>query len=331
MNVLITGGAGFLGQRLARALLARGHLSDRQGQRQTIDRLTLLDMAAAPDFQDPRVRVVIGDIADPAVLHQAIDAGTGSIFHLAAVVSGQAEADFDLGMRINLDAARLLLERCRACAHQPKVVFTSSVAVYGGALPAVVQDSTALNPQSSYGMQKAIGELLLNDYSRRGFVDGRVLRLPTISIRPGKPNQAASSFASGIIREPLNGETAVCPASPALRLWLMSPRAAIAALIGGHELSAAALQGNRTVNLPGVSVTVGEMVAALRKVAGAAVADLIRFEPNPAVERIVGSWPGAWDTSRALALGLPADADFEAIVRAYMQDELGVGAAQAAV
>ena len=324
MNVLITGGAGFLGQRLARALLKRGYLTDREGQRQEIGQLMLLDLAPAPDSDDPRVRVVSGDIADPLVLAQVIDAGTGSIFHLAAVVSGQAEADFELGMRINLDAARLLLDRCRACGHQPKVVFTSSVAVYGGALPDVVQDETALMPQSSYGAQKAIGELLLNDYSRRGYVDGRVLRLPTISVRPGKPNLAASSFASGIIREPLNGDAAVCPVAPELRLWLMSPRGAIAALIGGHELSAVALQGSRTLNLPGVSVTVGEMVAALAAVAGAAVAARIRFEPNPAVERIVGSWPGAWNAERALALGLPADGSFEAIVHAYMEDELGI-------
>ena len=323
MKVVITGGAGFLGQRLARALLKRGYLTDRLGQRHDINRLTLLDMAPAPDFDDARVCVVVGDIADVAVLRQVIDAGTASIFHLAAVVSGQAEADFELGMRINLDAARMLLDVCRECGHQPKVIFTSSVAVFGGALPAVVQDNTALNPQSSYGVQKAIGELLLNDYSRRGFVDGRVLRLPTISVRPGKPNLAASSFASGIIREPLNNEAAVCPVAPELRLWLMSPRSAISALIAGHELAASALQGNRTINLPGVSVTVGEMLAALRKVAGAAVAERVRFEPNPAVERIVGSWPGAWDTSRALTLGLPADDSFEAVVCAYMEDELG--------
>ena len=321
MNVLITGGAGFLGRRLARELLRRGYLHDRHGQRREIGRLTLVDLVAASGFTDARVRVVTGDIADPVLVQQIINADTSSIFHLAAVVSGQAEADFELGMRINLDAVRLLLERCRACGHQPKVLYTSSVAVYGGVLPAVVQDTTALMPQSSYGAQKAIGELLLNDYSRRGFVDGRVLRLPTISVRPGKPNLAASSFASGIVREPLHGEAAVCPVSPECRLWLMSPRVAIAALIGGHELSAAALQGNRTINLPGVSVSVGDMIDTLGAVAGTAVADRICFELNPAVERIVGSWPGAWDCTRALALGLPADGNFEAIVRAYMDDE----------
>ncbi|MES2537844.1 MAG: D-erythronate dehydrogenase [Pseudomonadota bacterium] len=322
MNVLITGGAGFLGQRLARQLLARGHLSDSHGAVHTIDKLVLVDVVPAQDFGDARVTVITGDIADGALLRQIIDTGTTSIFHLAAIVSGQAEADFDLGMRINLDASRLLLDVCRERGHQPKVVFTSSVAVYGGTLPDVVLDTTALNPQSSYGAQKAIGELLLNDFSRRGFVDGRVLRLPTISVRPGKPNKAASSFASGIIREPLNGEKSVCPVSPDLRLWLMSPRRAIDSLIAGHELPAVSLGASRTVNLPGVSVSVGEMVAALEKVAGPEPVSHISFAPDPAIERIVRSWPGAWDVTRAQALGLSADADFGTMIRDYIEDEL---------
>ncbi|MES2068767.1 MAG: D-erythronate dehydrogenase [Pseudomonadota bacterium] len=322
MKVLITGGAGFLGQRLARQLLARGQLSDSQGRAQKIDQIVLVDVVPAHDFNDARVRVVTGDIADGALLRQVIDTDTTSIFHLAAIVSGQAEADFELGMRINLDASRLLLEVCRELGHIPKLVFTSSVAVYGGQLPDVVQDTTALNPQSSYGTQKAIGELLLNDFSRRGFVDGRVLRLPTISVRPGKPNKAASSFASGIIREPLSGVAAVCPVSPALRLWLLSPRRAITSLIAGHELSAEALGNSRTVNLPGLSVSVAEMVAALEQVSGPETAARISFTPDPAVERIVKGWPGAWDVSRAQALGLSADQDFASIIRAHIEDEL---------
>ena len=321
MKVLITGGAGFLGQRLARALLKRGQLSDSAGQPRTIDELVLVDVVAGNDFGDPRVRVVTGDISDAALLRELVDERTQSIFHLAAIVSGAAEADFDLGMRINLDASRALLDACRLRGHRPKVVFTSSVAVYGGKLPALVKDDTALNPQSSYGAQKAIGELLLNDYSRRGFVDGRVLRLPTISVRPGKPNKAASSFASGIIREPLAGEAAVCPVSPDLRLWLLSPRGAIESLIAGHELDGPALGLSRTINLPGISVSVGEMVAALEKVAGAETVARITFAPDPAIERIVNSWPGAWDTSRAHALGLVADPDFESIIRAFIADE----------
>ncbi|WP_431862149.1 D-erythronate dehydrogenase [Azospirillum sp.] len=322
MKVLITGGAGFLGRRLARALLERGTLAGPDGRPQPIDRLVLLDVVAADGFDDPRVQAITGDIADPAVLEGAVDADTASVFHLAAIVSGQAEADFDLGMRINLDASRRLLEACRAAGHRPRVVFTSSVAVYGGALPDVVQDGTALNPQSSYGVQKAIGELLLGDYSRKGFVDGRVLRLPTISVRPGKPNKAASSFASGIIREPLNGEEAVCPVPPDTRLWLLSPRRAIECLIRGHELPSDALGTARAINLPGLSVRADEMVAALERVAGPEVAARVRWQEDPAVTRIVGSWPGAWDVARARSLGLEGDAGFDAIVRAYIEDDL---------
>lgn len=322
MKVLITGGAGFLGQRLARQLLARGELRGGDGGPRAIEQIVLVDVVPAHDFGDPRVRAVSGDIADGALMRSLIDTDTGSIFHLAAIVSGQAEADFDLGMRINLDASRLLLEVCRELGHRPTVVFTSSVAVYGGALPDVVRDDTALNPQSSYGAQKAIGEFLLYDFSRKGFVDGRVLRLPTISVRPGKPNKAASSFASGIIREPLNGEAAVCPVAPELRLWLLSPRRAVEALIAGHELPAAAFGNSRTVNLPGVSVSVGEMVAALAAVAGPEVAARISFAPDPTVERIVQGWPAAWDASRALALGLRGDNDIETIIRVYVEEEL---------
>jgi nucleoside-diphosphate-sugar epimerase len=330
MKVLITGGAGFLGQRLARQLLVRGQLTDSAGIAHAIDELILADVVAAHDFGDRRVRVVAGDITDGMLLRQIIDVDTPSIFHLAAIVSGQAETDFDLGMRVNLDAPRLLLEICRELGHAPKVVFTSSVAVYGGELPETVQDTTALNPQSSYGAQKAIGELLLNDFSRRGFVDGRVLRLPTISIRPGKPNKAASSFASGILREPLNGEKSVCPVGPDARLWLLSPRRAIESLIAGHELTGQALGASRTINLPGLSISVGDMITALKRVAGSEVAARISFVPDPAIERIVNSWPGAWDASRARALGLAADPDFESVITAYIEDELGAGAAAAA-
>jgi nucleoside-diphosphate-sugar epimerase len=321
MKVLITGGAGFLGQRLARELLARGALKDAQGTPQAITELVLLDVVQANDFGDSRVRAEVGDIAERSVLERVIDDQTSAIFHLAAIVSGQAEADFDLGMRINLDASRLLLEVCRQCGHRPRVLFTSSVAVYGGELPDVVQNETALNPQSSYGAQKAIAELLLNDYARRGFVDGRVLRLPTISVRPGKPNAAASSFASGIIREPLNGEAAVCPVSGSTRLWLLSPRKAIESLIAGLELDSATLGNQRVLNLPGISVSVDEMVAALREVAGDAVAERIVWEPDARIEKIVGSWPGRWDTSRAEGLGLSGEQSFADVIRSYVEDE----------
>jgi nucleoside-diphosphate-sugar epimerase len=322
MNVLITGGAGFLGLQLARLLLKRGSLN-LDGKAVTIDRLTLLDVAA-PQIDDARVRVVTGDLSDPAVLARAMDADTGAVFHLAAVVSGQAEADFDLGMRVNLDASRALLETCRQLGHRPRVVFTSSVAVYGGKLPAVVQDDTALNPQSSYGAQKAIGELLLSDYSRRGFVDGRVLRLPTISVRPGKPNAAASSFASGIIREPLAGEAANCPVAPETSLWLLSPRGAITALVNGLELDGARFGNRRVVNLPGLSVTAKQMVEALRRVAGDTVADRVTWQREERIENIVGTWPAAWDATRAVELGFQSDASFDDVIRGYMEDaEIG--------
>ncbi|MDB5796669.1 MAG: NAD-dependent epimerase/dehydratase [Paucimonas sp.] len=322
MNVVITGGAGFLGQRLARKLLQRGTLAGPDGVQQAIEKITLLDVVAATDFDDARIEVITGDIADEALLKQTITQETSSVFHLAAVVSGQAEKDFELGMRVNLDAARLVLEACRTAGNVPRVLFTSSVAVYGGELPATVLDTTALNPQSSYGIQKAIGEMLLADYSRKGFVDGRVARLPTISVRPGRPNQAASSFASGIIREPLNGQAAVCPVAGKTRLWLLSPRQAIDSLVAVQDLPAGALGKSRIVNLPGISVSVDDMVAALKKVGGEQAAEHITWQRDPAIERIVGSWPGAWDITRATALGLRADDSFEAIVRAYVEDDL---------
>lgn len=316
-KVLITGGAGFLGKKLATKLLERGQLGGR-----AIDKLVLLDMAAPAGLDDPRIETLVGDITDPALLEHAIDRDTQSVFHLAAVVSGAAEADFDLGMRINLDASRYLLERCRALGHVPRVIFTSSVAAFGGKLPHVIPDDFAPTPMSSYGAQKVMGELMVSDYSRKGFIDGRTLRMPTISVRPGKPNAAASSFASGIIREPLNGEAAIAPVSPETRIWLMSPRLAIENLIHGHEIDAAAIGFPRSISLPGLSVSVQEMLAALRTVAGDKVADRVRWEPNETIKRLVESWPGEFAATRAKALGFKADASFAEMIRTYMADEL---------
>jgi nucleoside-diphosphate-sugar epimerase len=320
MDVVITGGAGFLGRRLADALLRRGSLAGTDGNSATIDRLTLVDVADGPAVSDARVRQLTGDVADGGFLDRVIDADTTSIFHLAAIVSGMAEADFDIGMRVNLDGTRALLEVCRARGHKPRLVFTSSVAVYGGTIPDPVPEPCALNPQTSYGTQKAIAELLINDYSRKGFVDGRSLRLPTISVRPGKPNAAASSFASGIIREPLNGVDAICPVGPDTRLWLLSPRKVIESLIAAHELPASAFGSDRALNLPGLTVTVGEMAAALERVAGREVVSRIRWERDPKLERMVLGWPGAIVTDRARSLGFPADDDFDAMIRQYLEE-----------
>jgi len=320
MTIVITGGAGFLGLRLARTLLERSTLRDGEGLERLIDRILLVDVTAPPAIADPRVSCIVGDISDRGLLNDMVDAGTTSIFHLAAIVSGMAEADFDLGIRINIDATRHLLEACRRGGRCPRVVFTSSVAVYGGDLPDIISETTPLNPQTSYGIQKAIGELLIGDYTRKGFIDGRALRLPTISVRPGRPNAAASSFVSGIIREPLNGEDAVCPVDPGTRVWLASPDTAIASLIAGHELPSAALGNCRWVNVPGISVTAAEMVASLERVAGSEVAKRVRWERDPRIERMMRGWPGAGDNSRARALGFPVDESFDAIIRRHMED-----------
>lgn len=322
MKVLITGGAGFLGRRLAAKLLERGTLADSDDTQRAIEQIVLVDVVKGEPFTDARVQQVTGDVSDPDFLASAIDSDTSSIFHLAAVVSGQAEADFELGMRINVDASRQLLDLCRRLGHRPKFVFASSVAVYGGELPAMVLDTTAPTPQSSYGTQKAVVELFVNDYTRKGFIDGRVLRLPTICVRPGRPNAAASSFASGIIREPLNGEPAVCPVKANTRLWLLSPATVTESLLFGHDVAGGTLGANRNINVPGQSLTVGDMVAALERVAGADVVNRIQWQPDARIERIVSTWPGELDTRKARALGFPCDENFEVVIRQYIRDEM---------
>lgn len=318
MNILVTGGAGFLGQQLIRAMLARGTVLI-DGTERPFGRILCFDQVEGA-ISDPRVANVAGSIDDPATLDALVDRDTGIVIHLAAVVSGTAEADFDLGMRVNVDGTRLLLEACRRAGTQPRVLFSSSVAVFGGDLPPVVTDATTPTPQGSYGVQKLIGELMVQDYSRKGFIDGRCVRVPTVTVRPGAPNGAASGFASGIIREPLAGLPAVLPVDPATEMWVASPRAAVRMFLHALALPASAWGWNRTVNLPGLVASMHEEIAALRKVGGEAAVALIRQEPDESVRRLVRGWAAHFDTSRARALGFEADADFESIVRAYVED-----------
>lgn len=321
MRIVITGGAGFLGRKLASAILERGELTDAKGTVRRVRELMLVDAASVSAPGDSRVRTIVGDLGDPALVARVFEAGVDSVFHLAAVVSGEAEQDFDLGWRVNVDATRSWLQACRGLATPPKLVFTSSVAVFGGRLPDVVPDDQQVTPQSSYGAQKAVGELYVHDYTRKGFIDGRSLRLPTVSVRPGKPNKAASSFASGIVREPLAGVPAVCPVSPETSMWLISPRKVIANLILGHEVPAAAFTDWRVVNVPGISVSVGDMVAALRRVAGDEVAGRVSWRHDAAIDRIVRTWPRNFDAAFGRSLGMQADADFDSIIRQYIEDQ----------
>lgn len=322
MKVVITGGAGFLGLRLARKLLEKGTLAGASGKPEPISQVVLVDVARA-ELADTRVIHLVGDVADPGFVAQAIGNDTASVFHLAAVVSGQAEADFDLGMRVNVDATRTVLDACRKLPRPARVVFASSVAVFGGSFPPLVPETWNLTPQNSYGTQKVIGELLVNDYSRKGFIDGRALRLPTICVRPGKPNKAASSFASGIIREPLSGVLAICPVSPEVPMWLSSPGTVVGHFIEAHDAPPSAFGFSRSLNLPGISVTVGEMAAALGRVAGKEVASRIRWEPDAQIAKIVSGWPARIETKRAFAMGMKADSGFEALVRAYIAEQPG--------
>src|SRR5438552_3476388 len=262
MRVVITGGCGFLGRRVALGLL----------ERRDVDELVLFDNAppALPLPEDKRIALLTGDIADQATVRAAIAPGTDAVYHLAATVSGQAEADTELGYRVNLDGTRAVLDACRTLGTAPRLVFASSLAVYGGRLPPEVGDDTALTPQTSYGTQKAIGELLVNDYSRKGFVDGRALRLPTVVVRPGRPNRAASTFASSMIREPLAGQEAVCPVSPDTVMALASPRRIVAGLVHALGIPGEAFGASRSLQVPGFSVSVGEMAAAMRRAGGEA-------------------------------------------------------------
>jgi nucleoside-diphosphate-sugar epimerase len=315
MKILVTGAAGFLGSRLARAVLAGS--PGRPG----VTTLVAVDVvdAEAGDIDDPRIAWKTGTIADDRFTKSVVDADVDVVFHLAAVVSGQAEVEFDLGMRVNVDATRALLEACRRLAKPPRFVFASTLAVFGGPLPAIVPEDVALLPHSSYGSEKAMAELLVHEYSRKGFVDGIACRLPTVAVRPGRPNAAASSFVSGIIREPLTGIDTICPVPLDTRLWIASPDVVTANLLHAARLQTCDLQSRRTVNLPGLSVTPREMLDSLERLAGPAARARVRSEIDERIAAIVCTWPGAFDVRRALRLGFSSDRDVDSIVRQFME------------
>ena len=311
MKILVTGAAGFLGSRVIKALLAGSYNAP------PVSRIVAADIVGCP-IADPRVAARIGTITDPAFVGSIVGDHVDVVFHLAAVLSGESEASFDLGMRINVDGTRSLLETCRRLGSRPRFVFSSTVAVFGGPLPDVVPEDSVLRPQSSYGTAKAIAELLVSEYSRRGFVDGIAVRLATVTVRPGAPNSALSSFVSGIIREPLAGIDAVCPVPLDTRLWITSPDVVTANLIHGARVPASELGGRLSVNLPGLTVTPAEMLASLERAGGADARAHVRCEIDPHVARVFSTWPGALDDSRARQLGFSADRHVEEGVRQYV-------------
>ena len=332
MHILILGAAGMIGRKLVDRLVRDGQLGDRP-----VTHLTLADVVAAPapaGFAGTVDSLAV-DLASDRVAANLVAGRPDVIFHLAAIVSGEAEADLETGYRVNLDGTRALFDAIRleagglqaaqpeADGWRPRVVFSSSNAVFGGPLPDVIGDDYVVTPQTSYGTQKLIGELLLADYSRRRIFDGIGLRLPTICVRPGKPNRAASSFFSGIIREPLAGQEAILPVADTVRHWMTSPRSAIGFLLHAATLDLARVGGRPNLTMPGLSVTVAEQIEALRRIAGDRTVALIRRESDPVIERIVGGWAQAFEASQARALGFTAETRFDDIIQAHIDDELG--------
>ena len=324
MHILIIGAAGMVGVKLTRRLVQDGALGGR-----ALARLTLTDVIepTKPAGFGGTVATLRSDLSTPGEAAKLAALRPDVIFHLAAIVSGEAEADFEKGYRINLDGTRLLFEAIRLEGakqpYAPRLVFTSSIAVFGAPFPERIDDEFLCAPLTSYGTQKAIDELLLSDYSRRGFFDGIGIRLPTICIRPGKPNKAASGFFSNILREPLSGQEAVLPVGEEVRHWHASPRAAVGFLLHAATLGTAALGPRRNLSMPGLSATVGEQLEALRRFAGEKVLKLIRREPDPTIQRIVAGWPRDFHPRRALSLGFKAETSFDEIIRIHVEDELG--------
>ncbi len=324
MHVLIIGAAGMVGRKLSAALIKSGRIAGRE-----IEALTLADIVEpeAPAFGGT-VSTRAADLSAPGAAADLVAGRPDVVFHLAAIVSGEAEADFDKGYRINLDGTRYLLEAIRqegllSGPYLPRLVFTSSIAVFGAPFPEAIGDEFFSTPLTSYGTQKAICELLLNDYSRKGFVDGIGIRLPTIVVRPGRPNLAASGFFSNILREPLSGKEAVLPVGRDVRHWFASPRAAVGFLVRAAEMDTSMLGWRRSLSAPGLSATVGDEIEALRRVAGDKAVALIREEPDERIIGIVAGWPRNFDTRRARELGFVAESSMDEIIRAHVEDELG--------
>lgn len=321
MHILIIGAAGMVGRKLTERLVRDGALGGK-----TITRATLHDIVEPPVPAGApfAVKTLASDFSQPGEAEKLVAERPDVIFHLAAIVSGEAEADFDKGYRINLDGTRYLFDAVRAIeGYVPRLVFTSSIAVFGAPFPDAIGDEFFTTPLTSYGAQKAIGELLLADYTRRGFFDGIGIRLPTICVRPGKPNKAASGFFSNIIREPLSGIEAVLPVGEDVRHWHASPRSAVGFLIHAATIEGEKVGPRRNLTMPGLSVTVGEQLEALRRIAGDKGVALVRHEPDPGIMKIVAGWPRNFDASRALSLGFKAEASFDDIIRVHIEDELG--------
>lgn len=324
MHILVTGAAGMIGRKLVESFARQPQIAA-----QPITQLTLADVVPPPTLPSfiGQSRIVTGDIADVKVIHDLVAPRPDVIFHLAAVVSGEAERDFEKGYRVNLAGTQALFEaiRLNGMRHQwvPRVVYASSNAVFGGDFPDVIPDNFHLTPQTSYGVQKAIGELLLQDYSRKGFFDGIGIRLPTISVRPGRPNAAASGFFSGIIREPLVGQEAILPVSDETRHWMTSPRSAIGFLRRAAALDTSLMAGDPNLSMPALSITVGEQIAALKRVAGEKAVRLIRRVPDAEIEKIVLGWARGFDPQRAIALGFTSETSYDEVIRAHIEDELG--------
>lgn len=320
MRILVTGAAGMIGRKLVARLARDGEVAGRPITALDLHDIVAADLVSIPDAE---TSVFVGDIASPDTVDMLVSRRPDVIFHLAGVVSGEAEANFDLGYRVNLDGTRMLFDAIRLADYRPRIVFTSSIAVFGAPFPDVIPDEFHPTPMTSYGTQKLIGEALLSDYTRRGFMDGIGIRLPTICVRPGKPNKAASGFFSGIIREPLNGQEAILPVPRSVVHTHASPRSAVGFLIRAAGIDGDLVGPRRSLNMPGVGVTVGEQIEALERVAGSNVVSLIREAPDEAVWSIVKNWPTRFEARWARELGFEAETSFDEIVRVYMAEELG--------